>query len=293
MTIQIHSIQTGVVHVKTDFLKGSIEAGGMVPFFGKLFTDKTWVDLPIYAWAIVHPEGVIVVDTGDRADTKSNFISQSTYSIQPEEEISAQLLKLGIKTGDVSKIVLTHIHGDHANGMNQFPNTPVFLGEREYAIHKSRFGATLNRIATRLPGWFDPKPLNFQPEPFATFDSSMRLTKAGDVIAVPTPGHTVGHTSIIVVADNVHYFIAADVTYNQQGLLDQLRQGPSLSPTEHSQTLGRIITYAQQTPVVYLPAHDWESGARLAAKQTVPTTLAAKAERQNVADDNRAQPLRN
>jgi glyoxylase-like metal-dependent hydrolase (beta-lactamase superfamily II) len=273
MNTQIYSFQTGVVHVKADFLKGSVEAGGMLRFFGKLLTDKTWVDLPIYAWAVVHSEGVIVIDTGDRADTTNNFVSQSTYTILPEEEISAQLLKLGIKTSDVSKIVLTHIHGDHANGINQFPNTPVFLGEREYAFHKSAFGGRFNRFATRIPNWFDPQPLVFRPEPVGTFESSIALTKAGDVIAVSTPGHTAGHISIIVIADNVHYLIAGDVTYNEQGLLDQKRQGPSLAPAEHTQTLDRILRYAQQTPLVYLPSHDWESANRLATKQTVTTNF--------------------
>jgi len=273
MNTQIHSIQTGVVHVKTDFLKGSVEAGGMARFFGKLLTDKTWIDLPIYAWAIVHAEGVIVIDTGDRADTTSNFVSQSTYTILPEEEIGARLLKLGIKTSEVSKIVLTHIHGDHANGINQFPKTPVFLGEKEYAFHKSAFGGRFNRFATRIPNWFDPQPLIFRPEPIGPFETSFPLTKAGDVIAVPTPGHTAGHTSIIVIADDVHYLIAGDVTYNEQGLIDQQRQGPSLAPVEHTQTLRRIWDYAQQTPLVYLPSHDWESANRLAAKQTVTAEL--------------------
>src|SRR5258708_4982789 len=155
--MKIHAIQTGIVHVKSDFLRGSA-AQGTVPFMVHLFTDRQWVDLPIYCWVIEHNEGVIVVDTGDRADTTNNFISQSTYTIRPEEQIEAQLAQLGIRPRDVSKVILTHLHGDHVNGVNGFEGVPVFLGDKEYAYYKSRFGGMFSRRTTRLPQSFDPIP---------------------------------------------------------------------------------------------------------------------------------------
>ena len=268
--MNIHALQTGVVHVKADFLKGSAAAGSTLRFLARLFTDKVWVDLPIYAWVIEHDEGLIVVDTGDRADTQSNFISQSTYTIRPEEQIGAQLARLGFSERDVAKVVLTHLHGDHINGVIDFPNTPVFLGEREYATYRSRFGGTFVRRTTRLPGWFDPQPLLFQAAAVGPFPQSVALTRAGDVLAVPTPGHTGGHVSVIAIKDGVHYFLAGDVTYDQAGLLAQQLQGPSLSQPEHPRTLRRVLQYSQTQPTVYLPAHDWESGRRLVNAEIVP-----------------------
>ena len=268
--MNIYAVQTGIVHVKADFLKGSADAGSTLRFLARLLTDKDWVDLPIYAWVIEHEEGLIVVDTGDRADTRSNAISQSTYSIRPEEQIGAQLARLGFAARDVAKVVLTHLHGDHVNGLVDLPNVPVFLGEREYAFYQSRFGGTFARRTTRLPGGFAPQPLRFEATAAGPFARSARLTRAGDVLAVPTPGHTGGHMSVIAIKDGIHYFLAGDVTYDQAGLLARQLQGPSLSQAEHPETIRKVLQYTQAQPTVYLPAHDWESGRRLENRVLVP-----------------------
>ncbi len=268
--MKIHAVQTGIVHVKSDFLRGSVAAGGTVPFLTKCFTDKTFIDLPIYTWVIEHDEGIIIVDTGDVAAEKKSFITQSTFTISPEEQIGAQVAKLGYKQSDILAVVLTHIHTDHANGVIDFPNVPIYLGENEYAGHKSTFGGLLNRLTNRLPAWFDPKPMIFQPDASLPFECSYPLTKAGDVIAVPTPGHTGGHTSVIARVDGISYFFAGDVTYNEKALLDQTFQGPTVSEAAQRQTLARVLKYTRTCPTVYLPAHDWNSGKRLNEKQTVP-----------------------
>ena len=53
-------------------------------------------------------------------------------------------------------------------------------------------------MPNRWPSWFSPVPLNLAPEAFGPFATSRRLTAAGDVIAVGTPGHTANHLSVLV-----------------------------------------------------------------------------------------------
>jgi N-acyl homoserine lactone hydrolase len=266
--MKIHAVQTGVVHVKGDFLAGTAAAGSIPAFFYRLLKDRRWIDLPIYAWVIEHEEGVFVVDTGDLADTFSNFISQSTYTVQPEEELAAQLARLGFAKRDVAKIILTHLHGDHVNGLRRLDGVPVYLGPDEYAYYRSWFGGAFSRRTTRLPDGFAPLSLA-KGGAFGPFDYSLPITRAGDVIAVPTPGHTGGHISVIALDGGTSWFLAGDVTYDQQGLLAQRVQGPSLYLTRHVDTLRRVLGYAQDTPTVYLPSHDAASGIRLAKRQTL------------------------
>jgi len=268
--MKIHVIQTGIVKVKSAFLRGSVAAGGMLNFFPQLFTDKEYIDLPINAWVIEHPEGIIVVDTGDVAATKSQFVTQSKYDIQPEQEIGPQLSKLGIQIADISKVVLTHLHGDHTGGLSYFPNTPMWISEGEHRFFHSRVGHTMHQLVTHLPEWFKPSPIVFQPERFGNFDHGFPLTKDGTVIAVPTPGHTAGHMSIVVIDRDVHYFIAGDVTYHEQALIQQQLEGPSFNARQHPATLKRVLDYTQQYPTVYLPSHDIASAQRLKDAQTVP-----------------------
>ena len=74
-------------------------------------------------------------------------------------------------------------------------------------------------LPNRWPSWFDPKPLDLAAEPFGPFASSRRLTQAGDVVAVATPGHTADHISVIVEDGDTTFFLAGDTSYNEKLML--------------------------------------------------------------------------
>jgi N-acyl homoserine lactone hydrolase len=267
--MKIHAISTGVIYVKESFLRGSIKVGGMLPFLIHLHRNSPYVEIPIYSWVIEHDEGIIVVDTGDIPSNGTSLLTQSKRDIKPNQMIEQQLAKLGIKIKDVSKVVLTHIHGDHANGVTPFANTPIWVSQQEHDAFRS-MPKLLKRLTLETPEGFNPQPFNFVPERVGPFESSFPLTKAGDVIAVPTPGHTRGHLSVIAVENGISTFIGGDVTYNEAALIAQDFQGPSDAPDKQPQTLANVLQYTQDNPTVYLPSHDPESGKRLATAQIVP-----------------------
>jgi glyoxylase-like metal-dependent hydrolase (beta-lactamase superfamily II) len=268
--MNIHAISTGKGYVKQSFLSGSIKAGGVLPFLINLHRESPYVEIPIYAWVIEHDEGIIVVDTGDVPSDKTSWLMQFKRKIQPDELMEPQLAKLGIKVKDVAKVVLTHIHSDHAQGIAPFLKTPIWVSQREYQSYHSLPTRLINKLALEVPAEFDPQPFDFQNTPVGPFEMSFPLTKAGDVLAVPTPGHTPGHLSVIVMDKGISYFIGGDVTYDEQALITQDFQGPSQSPSEQPQTLAKVWQYTQENPTVYLPSHDPNSGTRLLNKQIVP-----------------------
>ncbi len=270
--MNITAIQTGTVRVKPLFIKGSIGAGGMFPFLVKLHGEHEFIDIPIYAWAIEHAEGVIIVDTGDSSTSVSDFVTATRYVIAPEEEIGPQLAARGIKQSDITKVVLTHIHGDHVRGLKHFQNTAIYIRDAEYTDARS----LLNRAITPLPAWLSPTHFALTPEPLGPFAQSYPLTKDGTVIAVPTPGHTPNHISVVVRDGDLSYFLSGDVTYDEAALLDQAMQGPTRAPKQQVETLRKTLEFVQSTPTIYLPSHDPQSAARLAGKQiTRPSSQAS------------------
>src|SRR3954465_8821232 len=77
--ITIHPIRTGGVRVRANQIEGRDR--GPIRLLRTL-TGAVWSDwLPIYAWAIEHPEGVIVVDTGEttRAAEPGYFPAWNPY----------------------------------------------------------------------------------------------------------------------------------------------------------------------------------------------------------------------
>src|SRR5215510_6129899 len=64
---KIHAISTGKVTIRPSQVEGK---GADSMRILNVFLDRRWTEpLPIYAWAIEHPEGIFVVDTGETANT--------------------------------------------------------------------------------------------------------------------------------------------------------------------------------------------------------------------------------
>jgi N-acyl homoserine lactone hydrolase len=74
--------------------------------------------------------------------------------------------------------------------------------------------------------------------------SSRRLTEAGDVVAVATPGHTADHISVVVQDGGTAYFLAGDTSYNEQLMLAGKLDGVSADEQVSRATLDAIYPLA-------------------------------------------------
>jgi len=277
--MKIHALQTGTVRVKASQRVG-FGHGSMRQV--NILLDRTWTEwLPIYAWAIETNEGVILVDTGETARTSEPgyfprwhpyYQVAVRFDVTPEQEVGSQLLELGIRSEDVRTVILTHLHTDHAGGLHHFPKSEILVSGEELRLARGLAGRLRGYLPNRLPNRFAPQSINFVPEPVGAFDRSQRVTSDGKVVMVPTPGHTPGHVSVIVLDGDLCYFLAGDTTYTQQALIEERVDGVSPNEAVSMRTMQTIKRLAQERPMVYLPTHDSESAYRLENGITVPAT---------------------
>jgi glyoxylase-like metal-dependent hydrolase (beta-lactamase superfamily II) len=243
--------------------------------FDKHFTD--W--LPIYCFAIEHPEGLTVVDTGIPVDANKpiwfppwmRLVQRAAYfdAMAPEDEIGPQLEGRGLSTKDVRWVVLTHLHQDHEGGLHHFPNAEIVIAKSEWSAAIGLNGRLKGYLNQRWPKWLSPTLVDFTAGDYHAFPTSHSLTKRGDIRLVPTPGHSLGHMSVLLEEGDHVVCFAGDASYTQQLMLDQQIDGVSPDIQAAQQTLRRIRQFVQATPTVYLPAHDPESGKRLAERNVV------------------------
>jgi N-acyl homoserine lactone hydrolase len=273
--MRIRAIQTGTVVVKARQRHGT---GPKALRVVHTLRDPEWTEpLPILAWVIEHPEGLIVVDTGEtsRSAQPGYFPRWHPYfrfgvreSVTPDQEIGPQLRQLGLSPGDVRWVVLTHLHSDHAGGLSHFPSSEILVTREELTYASGRRGVMRGYLPQHWPKWFSPTTVELARVPFGPIERSQPLTSAEDVTLLGTPGHTPGHMSVAVDLGERLVILAGDASYTEQLMLDGAADGVTADPATATSTLNALRALTEQRPCVYLPTHDPVSQDRLAGMRT-------------------------
>jgi N-acyl homoserine lactone hydrolase len=264
--IPIHPLTTGRVRIHAKMHRG--EGTGLRRRAKILRKGPMGEPVPIHTWLIEHPEGLILVDAGETHAARSATFAE--FHVTREDELDHQLAAANVAPSDVKTAVLTHIHGDHVNGLPHVPHATVLANAREIAVANSPMGR-LQRAFTRqpLPPGFAPQPITLDGPALGAFPTSKALTTDGRVVAVPTPGHTLGHIAILIVQPDHHVLLSGDTAYDQQQLQDLQVDGVSPKDDVAIATMKTILAHAKTNPTVYLPSHDPQSVRRLRETDTL------------------------
>ena len=242
-------------------------------------------------YAIEHRDGVILVDAGASAANKSlprwhpYFRNAVRFDIEPDEEAGPQLRAIGIRSGDVRRVVLTHLHIDHDGGLGAFPASEVLVSPGELRRASGIAGRLRGYLPQRWPKHFDPKPLALDGGAYGPFARSKRLTGDGAIVAVATPGHTPDHFSVIVEDGDKTVFIAGDASYSEATMLAGAIDGVSEDEGQAAATLAAIRPSPRRgrrsicRRTIRRPRRDSRSGGRLARLSPSPHAPRLRAKR--------------
>jgi glyoxylase-like metal-dependent hydrolase (beta-lactamase superfamily II) len=268
--MRVHPIQTGIALIRRSQRAGRSPARTLRPLL-----DPHWTaPQPIRAWLVEHPEGPILVDTGETARVHEAgylprwhpfFRRALREEVRPEQELGPALRRLGVDADDLRLVVLTHLHCDHTGGLHHLRGAPdIVVSARELALARGPLGRALGYLPHRWPDWFAPRAVTPPRRPHGPFPGSLPLTEAGDVVLLPTPGHTPGHASVLLEPPTgPRILLAGDATYAQSVLLADRIDGIAPSARTARRTLERIRGLAAERPTVILPTHDPDAVRRL------------------------------
>jgi glyoxylase-like metal-dependent hydrolase (beta-lactamase superfamily II) len=162
-------------------------------------------------------------------------------------ELRKQLRDHGVHPDEVTDVILTHAHHDHAVNFTLFPNARVWIGDEE-----------LNWAAAQPPG-FNPLPELYVRE-LVSLPRLHRIRPGDEVLpgltAMAAPGHTPGHLFFILESYPVPVVFTGDSAKNRAELLSMevdATEDPDLSRT----TLEAIWAAWRRTPgTLLVPGHD-------------------------------------
>jgi len=246
--------------------------------FGFGVGKSDWLRVPVPAFLVEHPgAGHLLIDTGFHpsvaAKPTANLgrLAQFTFrdiEMTPDQAASAQLRERGIASNAIKFVVMTHLHIDHASAISEFPESTFVVSSAEWAA-ASDGGPFQGYVKRQFDHGFDCRLLDFasrDSDSFSGFARSFDLFGDGSVRAVFTPGHTLGHMSLVLRTGRGEVLVAGDAIYMRQTL--SAEHLPYRMADEHlfRRSLREIRQYATETPdALIVPGHDFDAWHELEA----------------------------
>ncbi|MEO3874935.1 MBL fold metallo-hydrolase [Nonomuraea sp. B12E4] len=231
-------------------------------------------------------DGLVLVDTGlgsaDLREPRRRLGSAWVDFADPllDQDLTAvrQVARLGFAAEDVRHVVLTHLHRDHTGGLPDFPHARVHVHEAELRAvtdpaaehHQHSLDRFMAAHRTHGPRWAAARPDDtrtwFGIDGVAPLDGLPE-----DILLVPLPGHTPGHSGVAVRQPDRWLLHAGDAYFYHGELtadppqphpeLQRIQEGAQVDRERRVEVLHRLreLAHLRKDEVEIFCAHDpWE-----------------------------------
>ncbi len=160
------------------------------------------IDIPVPMLVARTDDATYLIDTGmpDSWIGRSGDLDGEEIfpRMAAEDAVDRQLATIGLSVDDVTCVINTHLHFDHAGGNSHFRHVPILVQETE--LEAARAGGITSR------DW-DAPGLRYE-----TIRGDYHVCDGLDLLF--TPGHTMGHQSALVtLSDGRRLLFTVDAVY--------------------------------------------------------------------------------
>lgn len=191
------------------------------------------IRVPVLSFLIDHPKGKVLFDSGMHPTTQHDpkgrlgFLADIfQVHFHPGEEISSRLRSLEVDPESLAFVVASHLHFDHAGGLESLPNARLVVQRREWEAGQDAELAAKNG--------FDRKDYDLGHDRLEVAGEH-DLFGDGRVVCLPTHGHTPGHQSLRVRLDGGDVVLTGDACYFRRSL-----ETGKLPPFGHDHAAQRV-----------------------------------------------------
>lgn len=204
--------------------------------------------LDYYVWVIRNKARTLLVDTG--YDTKEAQRRQRPIQLDPADALA----DIGIKPEAIDACIVTHLHYDHAGGLDAFENARLHLQEAEMAYatgvcmcdpaHRGLF--TADHVCTMVKRVYSGK---------VTFHD-------GDGEAAPgitvhrISGHTQGLQAVRVMTENGPLVLASDASHYYENFMERKLFPAVIDTQAMAKGFERLVALADGDASRVVPGHD-------------------------------------
>lgn len=240
MDIRIQVIHAGEVCVAPAVPYGG-EHAGIIATSG-IFTrqdNRLW--LPVSAYLIEHPQGMVLVDTGwSRAmSPQGRFDKEAQISclgswwlyranqgvVDPGQTVAEQLASRDITPDQLACVLLTHLDCDHVGGLKSLAGAPrVLVAPEELDSIDKDFKSRIRY----QPRWWDGIELETIEwnDVEGPFGKSFDLFGDGSIVCIAIPGHSDGLFAVKVTGDDGRFaLLCSDGAFGERSWQETLLPG--------------------------------------------------------------------
>ena len=187
-------------------------------------------------------------------DGATTLLVDTGWGPENDGKLLVELEASGVRPADVTHVIFTHLHGDHtgwnidrASGKALFPAARYLVPQKDWDHYGKGDTASFER---------DVRPL--QAMGCLDLISGEKTISAG-LTAIPTPGHTPGHTSVVVSSGGQRGFILGDVVLTpmdaEEPDLESVFDGDrALAVRTRKQIIDRLVADGSLVGASHLPA---------------------------------------
>jgi glyoxylase-like metal-dependent hydrolase (beta-lactamase superfamily II) len=167
---------------------------------------------------VTHPYTPVVINTGSKLVVIDTGVGLGAYQQSKGAigQFHSNLAAAGIDPATVDTVIISHLHGDHINGLlgadNKlaFPNAEVLIPAVDVKYWSDKSQAS--KVPPPVAGQFAnvERVLGALGGKVTQYEGSKELVPG--ITAMPTPGHTPGHTSFVVASGSSSVLLQIDVT---------------------------------------------------------------------------------
>ena len=191
------------------------------------WSDET---LPVHAFAVDHPDGICLFDTGQTARASRGgyhprwhpYLRLARFELEPEDEVASQLDPLTVRW-----VVISHLHTDHVGGLSAFAHADVLVSRVEWERAAGMPGRLRGYLPQHWPAGLTPRLVDFSGPAAGPFAASHDVAGDGRLLVVPLPGHTPGHAGLLVDGETL---LAGDASWPGDELRVLGAHDPGLRP---------------------------------------------------------------
>jgi 4-pyridoxolactonase len=215
------------------------------------------VSMPTFGVLIDHADGLFIFDTGFDLHHAETIMGIPGVKQSPSQTIPGQLGMLGLRGSDINFVINSHYHFDHCAGNKHCPHATTICHrcELEAALQPEPFEAYTYTDRSFIGCPIDSGGLEIYTPHFETLSGDQEIAKG--VHLFETPGHTLGHYSLLVTLPGRRAMLfSGDACYSRKGLDLMKMPASHVDPVKGYKSLQRLKDLSERCDAEIFFSHD-------------------------------------